>query len=362
MREAVDLARDIERARPSARVLLTARSALPERVTGDFLTEALPSDHPDTVAAFLGHWSPEALLWVWGDLRPNLVIQTAAHGCPMALVDAGQQGFDSSRDQWLPDMSRKLLSQFHAWFARSEDARMRLAQLGCPLGAIELVPPLRAIGRMQPFADMELADLRDALSSRPAWYARDVSVAELPLVLAAHRAVLRLAHRLLLVLEPASLDSLPRMETAMADYGLRHQLWGDGAMPRETCQVLVADTPGDAGLWHQIAPVTFFGQTLRRGGNCADPFDAAAHGSAILYGPRRSAHQPAFNRLSEAGAARMVTSETALAQEVSRLIAPDLAAEMAVAGWEVVTEGSQATHRVLELLEAKLGPDRQAAV
>jgi 3-deoxy-D-manno-octulosonic-acid transferase len=103
-----------------------------------------------------------------------------------------------------------------------------------------------------------------------------------------------------------------------------------------------------------MAPVSFLGGSLVAGHNCVDPLEAAALGSAILYGPRVGKHLQSYSRLAAAGAARIINDSAALGMAVSRLVAPDQAAIMAHAGWDVISEGAALTDRISDLVQDTL--------
>ena len=93
----------------------------------------------------------------------------------------------------------------------------------------------------------------------------------------------------------------------------------------------------------------------------AYPFEAAALGSAVLYGPKVRNFLPSYGRLATAGAARIVNDAGALGNAVSRLIAPDQAATMAHAGWDVISEGAELADRVIEMVQDRLDEEMGAS-
>ena len=93
------------------------------------------------------------------------------------------------------------------------------------------------------------------------------------------------------------------------------------------------------------------GSSLISGHGGRDPFEPAALGSAILYGPNVSRYLPAYSRLASAGAARIVRDAETLAGAITRLSAPDQAALMAHAAWEVSSDGAEATDRLMNLVQ-----------
>lgn len=316
--------------------------------------DTVPNEHPHSIAAFLDHWKPDAMVWVWGALRPNLILETALRGCPMFLVDVGTGGFDGRRDRWLPDLTRALLSKFELALTRSDAGRKRLVSLGMRAERVEVTSALMAGGQALPCYDSDLADLSRALGGRSAWFAAQVQAGEIDTVLSAHSNALRLSHRLLLILNPASPDLAEVAYDRAKARNFDVLRWGGPAMPDDTIQVMIVDDISDRGLFFRVAPVSFLGSSLVSDQGGSDPFEAAALGSAVLYGPRVRNFLPSYTRLAAAGAARIVNDAAALGTAVSRLIAPDQAAAMAHAGWDVISQGAALTDRVTDLVQDAL--------
>ena len=334
----------------------TERSTRQLRARSDnaLIQTTAPGEHPAAIRAFLDHWQPDACVWVWGGLRPNLVMETAERRCPMFLIDADTQGFDARRDRWLPDLTRSLLERFTAIFARSTAGQRRLLQLGLQNDKVVTTSALLAGGHVLACEDRELDDLSASMGGRPAWFASGVLDKEIPVVLAAHKQALRFSHRLLLILQPDQADQSNDITALAAERDLTTLQWGNEQFPDDTTQLLITDDPEDRGLFFRVAPVSFLGGTLVHADASCDPLEAAALGSAILYGPRVRHFLPSYTRLAAAGAARIVNDAGALGTAVSRLIAPDQAATMAHAGWDVVSQGAALTDRVVELIQDAL--------
>ncbi len=316
--------------------------------------QRIDSDHPDAAAAFIDHWQPDVLIWTWGGLRPNLVLAAKERGVHMLLVDAGENGFDRRRDRWLPEVPRRLLAQFDMVMARSQPAFARLVQLGRPIGEIELTTPLSAFGHTLPANDSDVADVTEALRGRPTWLAAPVHPDEIVTVLAAHRQAMKVAHRLLLILLVSDPASVPRVVEVAGTRALNTTLWSEGDFPDENAQVLIADAQDELGLWLRVSPVAFLGGSLSPDTPDNDPYIAAAHGTAIVYGPYVPTHSDAYKRLLTAGGARIVNDASSLGLAVSQMISPDRAAQMAMAGWDVLTEGAESLDRVVTCVQDHL--------
>lgn len=316
--------------------------------------DLVPSEHPEAIAKFWSHWAPDMAIWAYGDLRPGLLEHVHKNKCPIALIDADDSGFDSRRDRWLPELSRQLLDPFCALFARSSSALRRLEALGLNTTRISVTPPLQAGGQALTCEDTDLSDLSEALRGRPVWLASNVQQDEIEPVLKAHRQAIRLSHRLLLILHPADEVLAEVFKNAVATEGFSISDWTEGAYPDDPTQVLFTSDPRDLGLFFRVAPVTFMGSSLIQGHTGRNPFEAAALGSAVLYGPNVRHYMPFYSRLAKAGAARIVKDGETLGNAVAQLIAPDQAAAMAVAGWDVVSQGADLTDRVIDLVHTTL--------
>ncbi len=355
----LDLADRLTSLRPTVSVLVTYAQDDAEdmpggsNITATYVLPA-PDEHPRAVSAFLDHWHPDLALWVWGGLRPNLVDEAVKRNVPLHLVSADTAGFDGRRDRWLPELAKSLMQSFSSISVRSLETVTRLSRFGVKPGTIALMTPLRPSGRMLNCDQTDLDEMSAHVSGRPVWLAARTAVDEWEDVLAAHRIALRSAHRLLLVLNPADPKALSALRSALDAHDFSYAVWGDGEWPVEATQVLIADLPDELGLWYRTAGVSFLGKSLSANGGGTEPMAAAALGTAILYGPNVRKHLASYSRLANQGAARIVNDGASLGAAVSRLIAPDQAASMAHAGWEVVSEGAETVDRIVDLVQDSL--------
>lgn len=349
-----DLASRLKALRPEAAILLTAPDHLaadPGAPHGDGVDCIVPleDDHPDVTRRFLDHWRPDLCLWTGGGLMFNLIVAAAGASVPMLLVDIETEELRRGGLGWLRGPQRQALACFDAVLAADADTGALLRKLGVSSSRIEISGPLRAGVTPPPCADEAVAETSKQLAGRPTWLAANLPLQETPTILAAHRHAVRLSHRLLLVIHPADPGDLDAIAAAVQETGMRG-ICNCGADPiDENSQVLIATDPGELGLWYRVAPLTVLGGTFSGAATPPNPMDAAALGSAVLYGPAATrAHGEAFARLTEAGAARMIRDADTLGQTVVHLMAPDRVAEMALAGWQAVTEGAGLADHVLE--------------
>lgn len=342
--------------RPDLTLLLTTPEDMPvpDHLRGGMIWQPVPPEYLDHVQQFLSHWQPDICLWTGGHLRPALVTQTAEEDIPMILLDAEESGFEEARWRWLPDMSRALLGLFSAYFATNANAAQRLRRFGVSEDEIEVTGPLQQGGTALQCNEAEREEMAQDLAGRPVWLAAMVQMGELAIIANAHRRASRYAPRFLLILVPDNEEDGPEMLRQLRADGWRVAVWSDGEMPTETTQILLADTRGEMGLWYRLAPITFMASSLISQAGGRDPYEPAALGSAVLYGPNISRYLGAYSRFAAQGAARIVRDADTLAAALGRLIAPDQAASMATAAWSVATEGAEVTDQVLDLVQDTL--------
>ncbi|MDA7964585.1 MAG: 3-deoxy-D-manno-octulosonic acid transferase, partial [Ruegeria sp.] len=103
----------------------------------------------------------------------------------------------------------------------------------------------------------------------------------------------------------------------------------------------------------------FMGSSLDRGAGGRDPLIATALGSAVVHGPYVHGYKDSYDRLGRANAAVSIRSATELGDAVVDMLAPDRCADMALAGWQVVTEGAPQSDQMVEMVQDIL--DRRRA-
>ena len=312
---------------------------------------------PDTatyVSAFLDHWRPDICIWTGGYFLPNALVSARERNMPMLLVDADEDGVRSSAGRWIPSLAGKSLSCFDHIFVSDNQTAQRLIRKGIPKERIDSTAPLQ-ISSNPPTVNEDFVDeINQMLASRLVWLAAHVQLDEADAVLDAHASAVRLSHRLLLVMTPGAGTTLESLRDKLRERSLRWVDWDNGEEPDDFCQVLITEGGAELGQWYRVAPVTFLGSSLAPGHGGSNPFDAAAFGSAVLYGPNIRDHMASYSRLASAGAARIVKDAEGLAAGVMRLIAPDSAATMALAAWEVVSEGAEITDQLIDMIQDTL--------
>ena len=349
--ELVQLGQRLASQRTQAQILLTlSPGAKPSgSLPDDVILDHAPSENPTDVAKFLQHWQPAVLIWLGPGLRPSLLHGSQKQSIPMVLVDASELRIES-KTRWLPDSLRATLQLFTRIYARDAAGGFRLRRLVGMYGPVEDSGALQEQSPALSCSETDLEDLGEALKGRPVWLAARVQTGELRAVLSAHKSTVKLSPRMLLIILPEDPLDAGAALTACEEGGWRVALWDNGEMPGEKSQILLAEDASELGVFYRIAPMSFVGSSLISGQGGRDPYEPAALGSAVLYGPGVRNHLDAYSRLAQAGAARIVKDADSLASAVAGLLAPDKVAKMVHAGWEVISEGALVTDRIVEHL------------
>lgn len=351
-----DICRRLVAQRPDLFVLFTVPSDTEIANWGDGTTMmvALPSDHPAQVSQFLEHWKPDLCLWSGGDLHPNLISETSATQIPLILMDLTADELTLRRHQWVPDLLRTTLDCFDAILANGEQAARLVRRTGILSRKVSVSAELRANPTIPGWPEEELSETTTMLAGRPVWLSAWSSDNEFISIIVAHRSAMRLLHRLVLVLHVADPAEAPALRSRLEASDLRCANWDHGDEIEDNTQVVITSIPDDLGLWYRIAPVTFMAGSLESGSGGHDPLMAAALGSALLFGPNVGQHLDTYAELELAGAARRVRDARTLGAAVVDLLAPDVAAAMALSGWQFVTEGAHLTDQLIDLIQDHL--------
>lgn len=309
-----------------------------------------PADEPGLAAAFLDHWRPDLCIWTAGGLRPVLLYAAAARNLPVILTGGSDPGLGAGR--LVPRLMRGLFAAFHQILVTDQTAARAFLRVGAPPARVKVAGRMEEASHSLPVPEAERDALSAILGTRPVWLAVGVPQEEEALVIRAHLKALHSAHRLLLIMVPASPDRIPALlQDLPTVYGLQAGCRAADEDPDEETQVYLAEDD-EPGLWYRLAPLTWAGGSLAGEGPVRHPFEAAAAGSALLHGPRFGAYQQAFERLQAVGGSRLVPRADELGEVVGDMLAPDRCARLSQAAWAVTSEGGEASDQVVEAISA----------
>ncbi|MCQ0971351.1 3-deoxy-D-manno-octulosonic acid transferase [Paracoccus sp. TK19116] len=347
----------------SVAAALTARRGKPQlAILG---RDNLPSMADDAAStALLDRLRPDLIL-VLGDALPALLIEAAAQAeIPLVLADAHiaeEQGSGILRGAMRFAMRRQLLRRFSLLLVADPVSRAAALRQGVPAGRIRVVGPVTETRDPPRATEAERAELATLFQGRHVWLAVSVPEAEEQAIMAAHRAALRYSHRALLILIPDRPDRARGVEERLEADGFTVALRSDEIEPTGEIQILIADDPGEMGLWYRLATVTYLGGTLSGEAQAPrHPFEPASLGSAIIHGPQLAPFADELRQLSGSDATRPVDGEAGLAEAVADLAQPDIVARIAANAWSVSTGGAGVARDIAAPVLALLAKSRRA--
>ncbi|MCJ8140633.1 3-deoxy-D-manno-octulosonic acid transferase [Falsirhodobacter halotolerans] len=329
-------------------VLMTGAEGPPPPPKG-VLRADLPGEGRAQIRAFLDHWRPDLGLWMEGDLRPALLADAAARGIPLIFADA-QHARLPDRARWFPGLTRATMGHFAHILTLDDAASRAFLRAGADEGRVKVAGRMEEPHLTLPCTEAERAELARTIGARPVWLAACLPQVEEDAVIAAHRSALRLSHRLLLIVMPESADRAAELARRMEAAGLSvaQRAQEDDIHP-ET-EVYIADHPDELGLWYRLASICYAGGSLTTGAR-RDPLEAAALGSALIHGPKAGIYAAPFARLAARGATLPVTQAKGLGDALADLMSPERVAALAGAAWDMASDGSEVTDRVLDLID-----------
>ena len=331
-------------------VLTTSGSAV------TFAPDIVVLDEADAEAglAWLSETSPDLCLWAQASVASALFGLNHRRSIPTLLINAETRPLWSRTWLWRKTILRQTLKPVFYAFVTSGDSTGSLRNLGLPARNIEVLGPLLG-GVLAPGCDEGERDrIGEILAGRPVWFAHRVPHQEMRVVIDAFMQVQRKAHRMLLILDLLDPACTEDCRALCAELGLTTHARAEEGEPDSRTQVFLAETGEDTGLWYRLAALAYMGGSLTSG-DVPNPMVAAALGSAVVHGPEIGRNQHAYDRLREAGAAQPLATAQDLSRRVAAVMEPDQCAEMAAAGWEVVSEGAEVTDRLVEVTLQKLG-------
>ena len=340
---------------PEAEFLFTTETPISDAqdLEPDVIYQTLPRDHPRFVRRFIQTWSPDAGVWATNALYPALMSRVAGSGIPIIYANAELTRRQMQRYSWIPSF----ISSYFGCFARillpSDTEARRLRWLRVPRRKLEVVGQMSAGAIPLPYDEDARVQFSAALKNRTVWFASHVETSELATLAKVQKRISRSAGRALLILHIAHGTNANSARTRLEALGLNVSSRAADQFPPAMSDVFLVEEAHELGMYYRLAPASFIGGSMTgKGGN--DPFEAAALGSAILHGPHVATYQNIYDRLADANATIEVSNSDKFVRALLKALAPDEAARMAHAAWEVSSASAIVTDRILELLSEYL--------
>ncbi len=358
-RAAAILLKALRESLPNVRILLTHGTST-GRTEGAKLLQAddvqvwQPWDTPAAVQAFLRHFQPRVGLLMETEVWPNLVLQCAAAGVPLALVNARMSDKSMRSALRWPGLMRPTYAALTAVWAQTDVDAQRLRALGAAVQAVT--------GNLKFDAEPDALQVAQGKAWRtelqkPVCLLASSREGEEAQWLAAVQQVsgLDLAHWLIVPRHPQRVDEVEALLRSAGLSVLRRSHWGVAGPAQQThAQVWLGDSLGEMALYYSLADVALLGGSFEPLGG-QNLIEAAACACPLVMGPHTFNFSEAAEQAEAAGAARRVTDMVAAVHEaldLAKTVPEHQAAAVAAASFLHAHQG--AARRVAALVKGLL--------
>ncbi|MBS3746510.1 MAG: 3-deoxy-D-manno-octulosonic acid transferase [Wenzhouxiangellaceae bacterium] len=311
-----------------------------------------PLDTVGSVARWLDHTRPRALLLVETEIWPITLDQCRRRSIPVAMVNARISARAFERYLRFSGLFRDALSAIEPVLCQDQRDRARFEALGVDGARIAVTGNLKFDVDMPSAPTGELLEWQRLWSGRPAWVAGSTHSREEGLIGQAHRELLRRHADTLLIVVPRHPERGPEALAALAKAGLRSRMvddWMADPNANGTVQAVVVDRMGVLNGLYQLGDACFVGGSLVAGIGGHNLLEPALAGKPILTGIHTADQQAAAQGLEAADGLVRVDSGAALAQALKKIFDnPEYARHLTANASAFATSQRGALHRTLE--------------
>lgn len=305
------LVEGLRAARKDATVLVTSGTVtsaelLARRLPGSVMHQFAPVDAPGAVSRFLDHWRPDVGVLVESELWPNLILGAHERGTKMVLASARITARTAKNWSRTPKAALELLSAFDLILPQDDETEDRIAGLGRH-GDGRL--NLKYAGEPLPFDAKALTALKRAAKDRPVLLAASTHEGEDALVLEALQALdADRRGNPMLVIVPRHRERGEAIAELSRQMGFLTGRFSEGDKFSADCDVYLADSLGELGLWFRLAQVAFLGGSLLPGIGGHNPLEAVQVGAPAISGPHVANWAGVYRDLEAEGLVQMLTA------------------------------------------------------
>ena len=278
-----------------------------------------PLDHPQMVAAFLRKLNPRLAVFLESDFWPNLVIQTAEAGIPVAFASTQMSDRAFSRWQRRKALAGELFGSASLVLAVDQLQADRVMQLGTAPDRVKVTGTLKLPDQAgKPNPDL-VAKLRKAVGKRHVLLVASTHKGEEEIVIPTAG---KLGPDWLMIIAPRHPERGGDIAALCRQAGMEAPRRSVGETADTGTQIYIADTLGEMDSLFAISDIVFLaGSLLPYGGH--NPIEPAAYGRPILTGPHIFKNTAEFDALREAGVVSVITDADSLAEATNALIRDD---------------------------------------
>jgi 3-deoxy-D-manno-octulosonic-acid transferase len=366
--------------RPELRLVISTTTSTGYALAKDLFADELankveviysPLDFIPIIRRVLVLVRPRAIVFVEGELWPNLVAEAARRDCALALVNARMSPRSQRRFLRFRALARGVFSRLDKACVQEEAQLEVFQKLGVAPQRLELTGSIKFDLAAQAANENRLREIEEVLE-RLGWPPKaddgnermvlmgGCTFAGEERLLAEIYQRLRDRHpRLRLLLAPRHFERAPEVTAELEALGLRVARRSDcpsaAAMPPELAgadpDAFLLDTTGELRHCYGVADVVFIGKSLCATGG-QNPLEPLAAGKALLMGPRMDNFRAVVDRLAREQAAVQVADARELEEHIGRLLAdPAATRKLAKRAERVLRENDGASERAARALD-----------
>lgn len=323
---------------------ITSAQLMAKQLPQGAIHQFIPLDHPQWVQRFLDHWQPALTILVESDLWPHLI--QACHNRKIPLVLLNARFSPQSRRRWgyFKGVAQTLFSCFDLILSQSPEVTRFFQSFG--MTSIKTMGNIKFAASPLAYSSQDYKDLKTAIGKRPIWLAASTHSGEEAVCLKTHLELRQIFPNLLTIIVPRHPN---RGETILSELkGVNAILRTQERTIPKNCEIYVADTLGELGLFYALSPIAFVGGSfVPVGGH--NPIEPALLDCAILWGPQTYNFVDVSHFLREA--AWPLASEKELTPVIKTLLKePQIATLMGEHAKLLVESQQQVLKQVMEWL------------
>nr|WP_306265181.1 3-deoxy-D-manno-octulosonic acid transferase [Pararhizobium sp. IMCC3301] len=335
-------------------VTTTAAQTVSDRTTErpGIVHQYAPLDVPSIVQKFLDHWQPSLAIFAESEIWPMTIKALSDRSIPSAIVNGRMSDRSFRRWRKFKSATPSLFGRIDQVLVRGEEDLLRFQELGA--GKVAITGNLKYDSPAPKIDPEQLSRLRREIGQRPVFLATSTHRGEDEIVLQAHSILQQSLPNLLTCIVPRHPRRGESVAQLASQEGRKTELRTVSGNPSPSCEIYVADTLGELGLFYSIAPVALIGGSLLPVGG-HNPIEAAQQGCAVLSGPHIFNFREVFGVLEGAAGCLIVTDAAQIAAAVTRCLADPLYAKsMAANATKSLDNVGGAVARSLAALEPTL--------
>jgi 3-deoxy-D-manno-octulosonic-acid transferase len=357
---ATQLIRELGAEMPELLIAVSTTTATGQQLAKQRLPELpvfyLPLDFAFVVRRYLRVLRPKMLVLMESELWPNLILECAKAGVPMAVVNARVSDRSLPRYLRLRRLWRPLLAKISLFLAQNAETAERLVRIGAPAERVRVTGNLKYDLRESHEGPL-VAMLRAQLPEKARVIVCGSTLeGEERMLLEAWPALLALEPGAVMVLAPRHPDRFATVAATIdrsAFTGLRASEFREHPGPVAAGSIFMLDTIGDLAAVYSLGTLAFVGGSLVPAGG-HNPLEPARFGIPVLMGPSFENFREIVGMLQAHNAVRVASTAKFAETLVDMLRHTDETRAMGERGREVFEAQAGATARTVQALKQLL--------